>query len=119
MKLGQIAAVLESAAGKTYATLANGTPVFGRKGIELKKGAFVIYNETMQTQDGEGNVLETPRPVNVIGSIWDKKEDALAAKAESALLEVEERAYVANATAKVKESYKLTDQQFEKLMNAI
>lgn len=107
MKIGQVASVGVSKNNKPYGRLANGTAIFGNKDLVLKAGAYVIYNETFQTQDAEGKELENPIPVNVVASIWATKTEAIAAKVEDRLLAIEEDAYVAQATKKLEKEFSL------------
>lgn len=107
MKLAMIHTVAVSGKGKPYGTLASGAVVFGRKGLELAKGQWIIYNESLQTQDAEGNELENPIPVNVVASTWATKNDAIAAYAEPQLLDAEVNAFVAKETKRITKEFSL------------
>lgn len=94
MKIAQIASIGVSAKNKTYGKLASGAVVFGNKDLKLEAGMWIIYNESLQTQDAEGKELETPIPVNVVASVWKTKMEAIEAKNESALIDLEEVAFL-------------------------
>lgn len=99
---------------------------------EVKIGQHAIVNEewfdSRTKTDDQGNpILENNQPVIEKCERWSRtsvtmvgdKGAILEAKAESSVLDLEEKAFVAAATAKVKDTYKLTDDQFAKLQAAL
>jgi len=108
MKISKIASIATSAKGKNYGKLASGAVVFpSTKDGKFEVGQWVIYNETLQTQDAEGKELETPIPVNVVASIWKTKIEAIEAKNEAALIDLEEVAYLEKAKKQIHKEFSL------------
>lgn len=119
LKIGMIASVNTSKEVKddkgvvtkkarTYATLVSGAVVFGKQGLEFKQGEYMIYDETFQTQDAEGNDIE-PKPINVATSVWATKAKAIEAIAEDQLTDAEVNAYVKQATKKLEQTYSIDE----------
>lgn len=99
---------------------------------EIKVGLHAIVNDETfdsrtKTDDQGQPVIENGQPVIEKCEPWTRtsvtmvgtKEIILSAKAESSILDIEEAAFVAQATTQVKETYKLSDEQFAKLQAAL
>ena len=115
MKIVKITSVATSAKGKKYATNAKGDALFFNKTLaeKVKEGAYALVRDGFQTQNAEGDTLETPIPILVITSIWNTREEAIEANAEEALNAAEETAYVAKATKSLGEKYGLSAEELK------
>lgn len=119
LPLFQITNVAESRAGKAYANDLVGRTFFPKTGdMELTKGHYAYFVETMQTktrdENGELTDLTTPVKILQITATWATKAEALTALTEMNLLGAEVHA----ETAKQAKALGLNDKQVAELAAA-